>query len=276
MTPLISIIIPTFNRGDFLLRAITSVLAQTYRNYELLIIDDGSTDNTHELLSPLIESKEIKYYKQENLGVSNARNFGVINSVGELVTFLDSDDEWLPGKLQEQINFLIVNPQIRIVYGEELWIRRGTRVNQKAIHKKTGGRIFKACIEQCLIAPSSVMLQRSLFDEMNGFDNAFVVCEDYDLWLKISSIYEIGFITNPLIIKHGGHDDQLSTKFVAMDYWRLKALSNIQKIRKLDSSDREAVQESMKRRGAILLQGYLKYNNTKDYQTVRNILSELN
>lgn len=275
MSHLISIIIPTFNRGDCLLRAIKSVFSQSYKNYELIIVDDGSTDNTHELLAPLIESKEIKYYKQENSGVSSARNLGIKNSTGDLVSFLDSDDEWLPNKLQEQINFLAKNSYLKIVYGDELWIRRGIRVNQKAIHKKSGGRIFKVCVEQCLIAPSSVMLYRNLLEEMGGFDNNFIVCEDYDLWLKISSTYEIGFIANPLIVKHGGHDDQLSTKYVAMDFWRLKALSNILKTRDLSPPDRSCVQESMKRRGAILLQGYLKYNNTTDYETVQNILSEL-
>lgn len=275
MSHLISIIIPTFNRGDYLFRAIKSVFSQSYKNYELIIVDDGSTDNTLELLAPLIKSNEIKYYKQENSGVSSARNLGIKNSSGDLVSFLDSDDEWLPNKLQEQINFLAANPHIKIVYGDEQWIRRGIRVNQKAFHKKSGGKIFKACVEQCLIAPSSVLLQRSLIDEMGGFDDNFIVCEDYDLWLKISSTYEIGFIAHALIIKHGGHEDQLSTKYVAMDFWRLKALSNILKTRDLSPLDRTYVQDSMKHRGAILLQGYLKYNNTRDYQTVQNILSEL-
>lgn len=275
MNLLISIIIPTYNRGDFILRAVNSVFQQIYINYELIVIDDGSTDNTHSLLAPLIESKKIKYYKQENLGVSVARNNGVKLSTGELITFLDSDDEWLPIKLQEQVNFLSTNSQFRIVYGEEIWIRNGIRVNQKAIHKKSGGKIFQACVEQCLIAPSSVILQRSLFEEMGGFDENFQVCEDYDLWLKISSLYEIGFLTTPIIIKHGGHSDQLSSKYIAMDFWRLKSLSNIIKIRNLEILDKETVKKSIKRRGNILMQGYLKHNNLKDYQRVEQILIQM-
>lgn len=275
MSQLISVIIPTYNRASVLLRAIDSVLAQTYKNYELLIVDDGSNDQTHELLSPLINSGKINYFQHQNRGVSAARNAGVQNARGELITFLDSDDEWLPHKLQQQLNFFAQNPHLQIVYGEELWIRNGKRVNQKAIHKKSGGHIFPACVQQCLIAPSSVMLSKNLFHQMGGFDESFMVCEDYDLWLKISSLMEIGFIANPLIIKHGGHQDQLSTKYVAMDFWRLKSMLGILKTRKLNSDERLLVIDSMKRRGAILLQGYQKHGNLNDYQLVEQMLHSL-
>lgn len=275
MSQLISVIIPTYNRASVLFRAIDSVLAQTYKNYELLIVDDGSNDETHELLLPLINLEKIKYFKHQNRGVSAARNVGVQNANGELITFLDSDDEWLPHKLQQQLNFIAQNPQIQIVYGEELWIRNGKRVNQKAIHKKSGGHIFPACVQQCLIAPSSVMLFKNLFHQMGGFDERFMVCEDYDLWLKISSLMEIGFIANPLIIKHGGHEDQLSTKYVAMDFWRLKSMLGILKTRKLSPEEQLLVVDSMKRRGAILMQGYQKYGNLNDYQLVEQMLQSL-
>lgn len=275
MSQLISVIIPTYNRASVLFRAIDSVLAQTYKNYELLIVDDGSSDETHELLLPLIKLEKIKYFKHQNRGVSATRNVGVQKASGELITFLDSDDEWLPHKLQEQLNFIAQNPQIQIVYGEELWIRNGKRVNQKAIHKKSGGHIFPACVQQCLIAPSSVMLFKNLFLQMGGFDESFTICEDYDLWLKISSLMEIGFIANPLIIKHGGHDDQLSTKYVAMDFWRLKSMLGILKTRILNPEDQRLVVDSMKRRGAILMQGYQKYGNLNDYQLVEQMLQSL-
>lgn len=276
MSPLISVIIPTYNRSAVLLKAIASVFGQTFKNYELIVVDDGSIDETHELLTPLINSGQLKYFKHKNSGVSAARNFGVKNSIGVFIAFLDSDDEWLPNKLQEQINFLALNPTLRIVYGEELWMRNGKRVNQKVLHKKGGGWIFLACVQQCLIAPSSVMLEKKLFDEMGGFDEGFVVCEDYDLWLKISSMFEIGFISIPIIIKHGGHDDQLSRRYVAMDFWRLKSMFRILKIRKLTSSQQLVVIESMRRRGAILMQGYQKHGNLNDYQQVEEMLKELN
>lgn len=275
MSQLVSVIIPTYNRSAVIFRAIDSVFAQTYKNFELIIVDDGSTDETREHLRELIDSNKIKYLKQENLGVSSARNLGVLNSKGSLITFLDSDDEWLPHKLQDQINYFIKNPHLKIVYGEEQWIRNGKRVNQKAIHKKSGGWIFSSCIQQCLIAPSSVMLTRILFNEMGGFDESFVVCEDYDLWLKISSTNEIGFITTPLIVKHGGHDDQLSKKYFAMDFWRLKSMFNILQTRELNPSDKLILIESMKKRGEILMKGYQKHGNTDAQQLVSKMLEGL-
>jgi hypothetical protein len=191
------------------------------------------------------------------------------------VAFLDSDDEWLPHKLQDQISYLNNHPHLRIVYGDELWIRNGMRVNQKKVHQKSGGWIFDRCLEQCLIAPSSVILEKKLFLEMGEFDEDFEVCEDYDLWLKISSLYEIGFISHPLIIKHGGHQDQLSTKYFAMDLWRLKSMLNILKTRKLKSEDKTMVIDSMKLRGEILKKGYLKHHNETNYQLVLQILNSV-
>lgn len=275
MSKLVSVIIPTYNRKNVLLRAITSVLAQTYKHFEIIVIDDGSTDQTREELLPLINSGKIKYQFGENRGVAAARNAGFASSNGELIAFLDSDDEWLPHKLEEQIDYFSANPQKKIVYGEELWFRKGVRVNQKLIHKKMGGWIFEACIVQCLIAPSSVMLTRDLFIEMEGFDESFKVCEDYDLWLKISSLQEIGFIEEPIIIKHGGHEDQLSTKYPAMDFWRLKSMHRILKSRTLSHSHKLMLSQSMKRRGEILINGYKKYGNTPDAERVLKMLSDL-
>jgi len=275
MSQLISVIIPTFNRSNLILRTIESVLNQSYKNFELIIVDDGSTDNTHEVLNSLINSAKIKYFKRQNAGVSASRNFGVSRASGEFITFLDSDDEWLSHKLRDQLDYFSQNPHMRIVYGEEIWIRNGKRVNQKAIHKKSGGSIFLACLEQCLIAPSSVMLEKKLFFEMGGFDESFVVCEDYDLWLKISSLMDIGFITHPIMIKHGGHEDQLSTSFVAMDFWRIKAMQRILNSQHLILEHKNAVMASMKRRGTILLKGYQKYGNEKDFQLIEGILKSL-
>ena len=217
MTPLISVIIPTFNRAHVLLKAIDSVLKQTYKNFEVIVVDDGSTDGTTELLSSYIKEGKILYLKQENKGVSSARNFGVKSSKGDWLAFLDSDDEWLKHKLQKQVELLTERPDLRLVHGEELWVRNGKRVNQKKIHQKFGGFIYEKCLPLCLISPSAVMIERKLYEEMGGFDEEFTVCEDYDLWLKITSLYEVGFVSDPIIYKYGGHEDQLSHKYFAMD-----------------------------------------------------------
>lgn len=272
----ISVIIPTFNRSSVLVRAINSVLGQGHKDFELIVVDDGSTDETELLLTPLIEAGTIKYHKNQNLGVSAARNFGVEKASGDWLSFLDSDDEWLPHKLEEQVSFLKHNPTVKIVYGQEIWLRNGRRVNQRSIHHKYGGWIFDKCIQQCFIAPSSVMLSSGLFHEMGGFDQEFIVCEDYDLWLKISSLYEVGYIANPLMIKHGGHADQLSTRYVAMDMWRLRSLNRILMIRNLSDEHKESVIEIMKKKGTILMQGHEKHGNIEGFEEVRTMLHRVN
>ena len=184
--PVVSVIIPVFNRSLVITRAINSVLHQSFKNFELIVVDDGSTDETEIILSSFINSGAIHYFKQNNLGVSAARNLGASKAQGEWLAFLDSDDEWLVDKLQTQLDFFKINKTLQIAYGEELWIRNGVKVNKKIIHQKYGGWIFDKCIQQCFIAPSSVILKASLFLEMGGFDESFQVCEDYDLCLKIS------------------------------------------------------------------------------------------
>jgi glycosyltransferase involved in cell wall biosynthesis len=257
------------------MKAIESVLNQSYKNFELIIVDDGSTDNTKENLDLLIQENKIKYIRQNNSGVASARNLGIKNSSGDYIAFLDSDDEWVPNKLQKQVDFFNKNPNFKIVYTDETWVRNGKRVNQKAIHKKSGGQIFKECIQQCLIGPSTVMIKKELLNEVGHFDESFKVCEDYDLWLKISSLYEIGYIEEALVIKNGGHVDQLSTTFVAMDMWRIKAILNILKTRKLNTSDKNFTIDSVVKRAGILKQGYKKHDNLDQYNQVDKILNEV-
>jgi glycosyltransferase involved in cell wall biosynthesis len=268
----ISVIIPTFNRSGVVVRAINSVLDQNNKNFELIVVDDGSTDETELLLSPLNDSGQLKYFKIKNLGVSSARNFGVSQAIGDWLCFLDSDDEWLPNKLQDQLEFVQKNSSYQIVYSEEIWIRNGVRVNPRAIHQKHSGWVFDKCVQQCFIAPSSVMLRKSLFHEMGGFDPTFTVCEDYDLWLKISSLYEVGLITIPCIIKHGGSPDQLSTMYVAMDLWRLRALCRIIKIRNLSDEHKDFVHKIIAQKGEILKKGFLKYGNHSAILEVESLL----
>jgi len=274
--PTISVIIPTYNRQSTLLRAVESVVKQDYKYFDLWIVDDGSTDQTEDLIKKYIRELKLKvkiyYIKTKNHGVSAARNLGVEKSEGEWIAFLDSDDEWLPGKLTKQMDFVKSYPQISLVHGEEIWIRNGVRVNQKKIHQKFGGKIFQKCLPLCLISPSACLIRKELFLAMGGFDESFTVCEDYDLWLKITSLFEVGFIPDPIIKKYGGHIDQLSRKYVAMDHWRLQALGRILDIRKLDKSDTQAVKSQLEIKGRILLKGYLKHGNLVKFQQIRDFI----
>jgi glycosyltransferase involved in cell wall biosynthesis len=234
-----SIIIPTFNRKQTILRAIKSVLNQTVlRDYdfldnhllELIIIDDGSTDSTSELVQNLIPKKirglDLIYKKTNHLGVSHARNFGVDKSEGDWIYFLDSDDEWLPTKLRVQISFHSLYKDYLISQTEEFWIRNGVKVNQQIKHQKISDNIFKESLYQCMITPSSVCLHRSLWNKFKGFDLHLKACEDYDLWLKISNIENIGLINEKLLNRYGGHNDQLSFLYPAMDRFRIYSMLN--------------------------------------------------
>ncbi len=224
MAPKISVIIPTHNRAGTLSRAIKSVLNQTFTDFELIVIDDGSTDGTPAILDSF---PNIIRMTQKHSGVSRARNCGIAHATGEWVSFLDSDDEWLPKKLGAQIEFLEENPDIKIVQTEEVWIRNGKRVNSMKKHKKHSGFIFKECLPLCIVSPSAVVIKRELLDEVGYFDETFPACEDYDLWLRIAAGHPIGLIDRPLIIKYGGHEDQLSRTIPSLDLYRIKSIEKI-------------------------------------------------
>ena len=221
----ISVIIPTYNRKKTLARAIQSVINQSLSPFEILIIDDGSNDGTQEWVKENFQS--IKYIYQNNRGVSSARNIGIENANGDWVAFLDSDDEWLSNKLHEQVIAIESNPKIKFFHTNEIWIRNGVRVNQMKKHKKYGGYIFEKCLDICRVSPSSVLIQKEVFDNIGVFDESLRVCEDYDLWLRITSKYPVVFLDVPLIYKYGGHADQLSKVNDGIESYRIQSLEKI-------------------------------------------------
>jgi len=252
----ISVIIPVYNRAHLVGRAIDSVLRQTAQAFEILVIDDGSTDQTS--LAMQTYGHQIKYIRQENLGVSAARNRGIKEARGDWLAFLDSDDEWLKEKLEQAYDFNRHNPHYHIFQSEELWIRNGRRVNPKRKHQKTGGWIFRESLPLCIVSPSAVLIQRTVFDRVGLFDEHFPVCEDYDLWLRILRHYPIGLDKRPGIIKYGGHADQLSAQYWGMDRWRILAMEKhlsapLQKIEL-----RKALLQEIIRKLAILISGAKK------------------
>ncbi len=222
--PLVSVIIPTYNRGWILNEAIDSVLAQDFQDFELIVVDDGSTDDTREILDTY--GREIIVLRQTNKGVSAARNRGIVQAGGQLVAFLDSDDIWLPRKLSRQVDFFNLHPDAIINQTEEIWIRNDARVNPKERHRKASGMIFERSLELCLVSPSAVMIKKTLFDAVGVFDENLPACEDYDLWLRIGCRFPVHLIDTALIIKRGGHEDQLS-KAPGLDRFRIQSLKNI-------------------------------------------------
>ena len=221
----VSVIIPTFNRLSLISRAIDSVLSQTIKPFEIIVVDDGSSDNTSIFIKN--NYKSVKLIKQKNLGVSKARNVGIKNSSGDWIALLDSDDEWKKNKLEVQIKSLSEYDYYSVCHTNEIWIRNGVRVNQKKRHQKYGGNIFDKCLDICRISPSSIIFKKNIINEVGWFDEGLSICEDYDLWLRITANYKILFIDKPLINKYGGHSDQLSKSVKGIEAYRIKSLENL-------------------------------------------------
>ena len=231
--PQISVIIPTFNRGWILKEAVDSVLSQHCTDFELIVVDDGSTDNTLALLQTYKGSLNV--LRQENRGVSAARNLGIENSCGQYIAFLDSDDLWLPEKLSFQLEFFVLHREALICQTEEMWIRNGVRVNPGKKHKKISGHIFEQSLALCLVSPSAVMMDRRLFEETGMFDENLPACEDYDLWLRTTLKYPVFLLDKPLVIKRGGHADQLS-KAPGLDKYRIASILKLLQSNRLSNS----------------------------------------
>lgn len=267
----ISVIVPVFNRSHLLTRTIESIRQQTYRDFEILIIDDHSTEN----IRAAVEGADLCHYTSLGHGVSAARNTGIQYAKGNWIAFLDSDDEWAPHKLEQQVAFLQQNPDCRFVHTNEIWMRHHKKIKQLAKHQKFGGHIFEKCTEQCVIATSSVLLHKDLLQDVGMFDESFIVCEDFDLWLRISAKEDLGFLTEELTIKHGGHSDQLSLQHHSMDLWRVRALAKHIERRDLSIEQRTALFLSIERKAKILINGYKKHPHKEHLQEVQKYLMQV-
>ncbi len=252
----VSVVIPTYNRGRVVTEAVDSVLSQEYGDFELIVVDDGSTDDTRELLGRY--GGRLTLLSQENRGVSAARNTGIRASRGELIAFLDSDDTWLPGKLTDQVAFFDENPEALICQTEEIWVRNGKRVNPKKKHRKLSGMIFEPSLALCLVSPSAVMIRRRLLDEVGLFDEELPACEDYDLWLRISRRYPVHLTETPRIVKRGGHEDQLS-RAPRLDRFRVRAMEKLLLSGELSPEQERAVRAAVREKSAVYAAGCKKW-----------------
>lgn len=261
--PQVSVIIPTFNRESFLPSAIDSVLSQTFQDLELIVVDDGSVDGTQALIQEISDSR-FKSFQQANKGVSAARNLGIGHASGRWIAFLDSDDRWMPQKLQEQLRALGSRPEFRAVYTDEIWIRRGRRVNPKKRHRKFSGWIYQHCLPLCIISPSSILLERDLLTEIGLFESDYPVCEDYEMWLRLSAEHPILFLPEPLIVKNGGHQDQLSQSHWGLDRFRLRALISRLESEELTPLQKRWTRREIVRKSRILAQGCEKREKLED------------
>lgn len=261
----ISVIIPTLNRCEFLKRALHSVLKQTLKPREIIVVDNGSTDKTFEMISSLFPN--VKYLKQTKKGVSASRNKGILNSKSNWLAFLDSDDVWSHNKLEKQMAFNTKNKnRFRLIHTNEIWYRNGKFLNQLKKHKKSGGDIFKNSLILCCISPSSTLINKEIFNEYGYFDEDLEVCEDYDLWIRITAREEVGYIDEPMLIKHGGHSDQLSKKFWGMDRFRIFSLEKNLKNNWFSIKQKESALEILIKKLEIIVNGANKRGNKEIWE----------
>lgn len=265
---MISVIIPTYNRYSFLEQAIQSVFKQTFACNELLIIDDGSTDGSEILVRRLAEktSIQVRYIFQKNKGAAAARNHGIKKAQGDLLCFLDSDDRYMPEKLALQVQAMEEHGLL-VSHTLEKWLRRGQHLNQKHRHQPPDGDIFSACLPMCVVGMSTVMARRELFDKYGMFDENLPCCEDYDFWLRVSCREKFKLVPQPLTVKNGGRDDQLSVIHrVGMDKYRIQAIVNLLENTSLTKKQYELALYELQRKCEIYGNGCIKHGRKDEGQ----------
>ncbi|ADH85172.1 glycosyltransferase family 2 protein [Desulfurivibrio alkaliphilus] len=294
--PPVSVIIPTYNRADFLDGAMASVLAQNYPCFELLVVDDGSRDQTAEVVAAWqrrlaaktdepadssVDSRpgeamtrllpapgsrpSLRYLRQENRGPAAARNLGIKEARHDLLAFLDSDDRWRPGKLAAQAGAMAARPEFLLSHTEEIWWRNGRRLNQKKRHRKQGGELFARSLELCVIGMSTVMARRRLFEAVGMFDENLPCCEDYDLWLRLTARHPVLYLEQPLTEKHGGRPDQVSVQYrVGMDRFRIQAIGKLLQDGALTREQTALAQQELQRKCLIYGEGCLKHGRQQE------------
>jgi glycosyltransferase involved in cell wall biosynthesis len=265
MVPEVSVVIPTFNRAAMVVEAVESVLAQEGVDLELIVVDDGSTDDTRVRLGRF--GAALHYQRQPRSGVSASRNRGVALCRAPLVAFLDSDDLWLPAKLKIQTRFMAEHPEVMTSQTEEIWMRNGRRLNPKSRHRKPSGDIFRPSLELCLVSPSAVMIRRGLFDRVGYFDETLPMAEDYDLWLRVAAEYPVYLLPEPLVIKRGGHPDQLSGT-PGIDRYRVRALEKLLQSGRLSPEQREWTWGALRDKCRVYGNGCLKRGKKEEGKAI--------
>ena len=256
----ISVVIPTLNRINTLQRALDSVINQTYKPAEIIVVDNGSSDGTLKFLRE--QYPKITILTENKIGVSSARNKGIKKSINQWIALLDSDDAWHPRKLEIQTSMLdSALKEYNLIHTDEVWFRNNKHINQMKKHKKQGGYIFERCLSLCCISPSSVLYKKNILDKVGLFDESLPVCEDYDMWLKICSSEEVLFAQDKLTYKYGGHKDQLSKSYWGMDRFRIKSIENIIKNFDLTYKQKKQAKKELIKKLKIIINGAFKRNN---------------
>lgn len=268
-----SVIIPVYNRRELIGRAVRSVLSQRIGvgTFEIIVVDDASQDGTVDAVRSEFGASVRLVELKENGGVSAARNRGIERARGQWLAFLDSDDEWLPDKLYKQQQAL-VKTCLPVCHTDEIWVRNGVRVNPHKHHQKYGGDIFLNALPLCVMSPSSIVIHREVFEQIGNFDESLPACEDYELWLRIAARWSVCYLPEKLIIKYGGHADQLSQAYYAMDRFRVYALDRLLLNTSLSQDKYEAARHMLLRKAGIVYGGARKHDNAELASSMRGYL----
>ena len=269
----VAVVIPVRDRVQLLGRALDSVLAQVRPADEIVVVDDGSVDGSADLVKQAYPG--VKLLVQAPAGVSAARNGGIANSSSDWLAFLDSDDAWHPDKLQRQLTAISQRPSMKICHCDEIWLRNGRRVNPMRKHARYGGWVFERCLPLCCISPSTALVHRDVFASVGVFDETLPACEDYDLWLRVSARFPVLYLDEKLATRWGGHADQLSARYPAMDRFRVKALEKVLLPGTLQPRWRRAAAAEARRRLDILAAGSERRGRVQEASALRARAAEL-
>jgi glycosyltransferase involved in cell wall biosynthesis len=271
MADSISIIIPSYNRAAYLTKAVDSVLTQTHLDWELIVVDDGSDDNTGELIQGY-QHADIIYIRQENRGPAAARNRGVERATHDILAFLDSDDWFADRKLEAQLAAMRRNPSYLISHTNEIWYRNGRILNQKKKHRKNSGDIFRQSLELCAVSMSTVMARKEIFRQYGCFDESYPCCEDYEFWLRVSAGEGFLLVEEPLTLKDGGRKDQVSAVYrTGMDKFRIRAIMKILAAGSLNDAQRDQALTELERKCLIYGTGCIKHGRIAEGQYYLNL-----
>jgi len=258
---------------------LASVARQTVACREIVVVDDGSTDATADLVSSFASqcSLPVRYFFQENKGASAARNLGINQARSAMCCFLDSDDWWEKHKLSSQLTAMAAEPDYLLSHTRETWFRHGKRVNQKKKHAPPHGDIFARSLGMCVVGMSTVMVRRELFDRYGLFDESLLCCEDYDLWLRVSRKEQFLLVNDPLTLKDGGRDDQLSVIHrMGMDTWRIRSLCSLLQHYPLSPFQLELTRAELKKKCTIYGNGCIKHGRAEEGQKYLDLPGQYN
>lgn len=269
---MVSVIIPVYNRFEMAKEAVYSVLGQTYRNHEIIIVDDGSTDLTSTLAVYFRDDTRVKYLKIDHNGMPGfVRNKGVEISTGKYIAFLDSDDLWMESKLEKQVVFLENNSAYEVVHTREAWVRNGKTISQAGFNHKRFGNIFSDALVKCILGPSTIMLESDLYKKLGGFRDDLEIAEDYELWLRLTDTNSIGYLDEPLITKRAGHIGQLSEKYGQIEIFRIHGLQKLVEQNYFTSGNQKLAEKELAEKCRIYSAGCKKRNKIEEAEIYESL-----